>query len=133
MNYNFVRKAVILNYGESNSSIADYLLECAVELAQNNHLEDAFRICKDALVFVKYTGVDYRMIYVLGLLCEICLNSNKNRMAYDIFLTGVFLIEEGRKRKMDQGSYQEDIDAFLDLKIRIDSKDNEEPFDFDSL
>lgn len=71
MNYNAINESIINEFGDSNSTIVNYLFEQAVDLAQNEKLEEAIEICQDALVFCKYSNIGYEIIYLLGLLSEI--------------------------------------------------------------
>lgn len=120
MNYNAINESIINEFGDSNSTIVNYLFEQAVDLAQNEKLEEAIEICQDALVFCKYSNIGYEIIYLLGLLSEIYLNNNQLEIAENIFNLGMTLIKRGKEKNMDEGSYDKDIDSFLDLKIKID-------------
>lgn len=120
MNYNGINESIINEFGDSNSAIVNCLFEQAVELAQNEKLEEAIEICQDALIFCKYSNIGYEIIYLLGLLSEIYLNNNQLEIAENIFNLGMTLIKRGKEKNMDEGSYDKDIDSFLDLKIKID-------------
>lgn len=120
MNYNAINESIINEFGDSNSTIVNCLFEQAVELAENEKLEEAIEICQDALVFCKYSNIGYEIIYLLGLLSEIYLNNNQLEIAENIFNLGMTLIKRGKEKNMDEGSYDKDIDSFLDLKIKID-------------
>lgn len=121
MDYNTLRKTVIHSYGEHNSSMVCYLFEQAVELANNGQLDEASMVCRDTLVFWKYSKVGYEIIYLLGLLCTIYLNNDQLNMAEQIFKTGVGFIQDSRDMRIDSDGFDEDINAFLDLKIDIDN------------
>lgn len=108
-------------YGKVNPSIVESLFEQAVETANNGELDEAIEICNDAIVFYKYSTIGYEIICLLGLLSEIYLNNDQKEMAERVFRLGMTLIEDGKRNKLDLGSYNEDIDAFLDLKIKIDT------------
>lgn len=108
-------------YGKVNPSIVESLFEQAVEAANNGELDEAIEICNDAIVFYKYSTIGYEIICLLGLLSEIYLNNDQKEMAERVFRLGMTLIEDGKRNKLDLGSYNEDIDAFLDLKIKIDT------------
>lgn len=120
MDYNATKEIIINEFGVSNSYIVSRLFEQAVELAQNEQLEEATEICQDALVFCKYSNIGYEIIYLLGLLSEIYLNYNQIKMAKEIFNLGITLIQKDKEKNLDSGSYNVDIDMFLDLKIKID-------------
>lgn len=121
MDYNTIRAAVTNSYGEYNSSMVTYLFEQATELANNGQLDEASAVCRDALVFWKYSKIGYEIIYLLGLLCTIYLNNDQPKMAEHIFNTRVGFIQDSRDAGVDSDSFDEDIDAFLDLKIVIDN------------
>lgn len=120
MDYNTIRAAVTHSYGEYNSSMVTYLFERATELANNGQLDEASAVCRDALVFWKYSKIGYAIIYLLGLLCTIYLNNNQPKMAEHIFNTGVGFIQDSKDAGVDSDSFDNDINAFLDLKIEID-------------
>ncbi len=127
MNYNAINESIINEFGDSNSAIVNCLFEQAVELAQNEKLEEAIEICQDALIFCKYSNIGYEIIYLLGLLSEIYLNNNQLAIAEKTFNLGMTVIKRSKEKNMDGGSYDKDIDSFLDLKIKIDKvhKNNE--------
>jgi hypothetical protein len=124
MEYNTFRQTIINEHGEFYSAMVDMFFTQAVEFAKKGQLEDATEVCNDALVFAKYSDVGYAVIYLLGLLCEVYLNNEQPKFAEDIFKIGVEIIHEGKKTGADQGTYSNDMDAFLDLKIRIDESLN---------
>ena len=109
-------------YGMINPSIVESLFELAVEAANNGELDEAIEICNDAIVLYKYSTIGYEIICLLGLLSEIYLDNNQKEMAENIFRLGMTLIERGKMNNVDLGSYNEDIDSFLDLKIKIDMR-----------
>ncbi len=127
MNYNGINESIINEFGDSNSAIVNCLFEQAVELAQNEKLEEAIEICQDALIFCKYSNIGYETIYLVGLLSEIYLNNNQLAIAEKTFNLGMTVIKRSKEKNMDGGSYDKDIDSFLDLKIKIDKvhKNNE--------
>ena len=47
-------------------------------------------------------------------------DNNQLKETTEIFNIGIELIREGKGVGADDGSYSEDIDRFLDLKIKID-------------
>lgn len=120
MNYNAINESIINEFGDSNSAIVNCLFEQAVELAQNEKLEEAIEICQDALIFCKYSNIGYEIIYLLGLLSEIYLNNKQLAIAEKTFNLGMTVIKRGKEKNMDEGSYDKDIDSSLDLKIKID-------------
>lgn len=120
MGKNKYTKIIADQYGKVNSSIVESMFQLAVEAAKNDELDDAIVICNDAIVFYKYSSIGYEIIYLLGLLSQIYLDNNQKEMAEKIFRLGMNLIEDGKRKNMDLGSYNKDIDAFLDLKIQID-------------
>ncbi|MDL2283481.1 hypothetical protein LJB94_03100 [Odoribacter sp. OttesenSCG-928-G04] len=119
MNYNTLRTTIIARFGELNSSMIDYLFEQAVEFANKGQLDEASAICRDTLVFSKYSKVGYRIIYLLGLLCTIYINNDQPEMAESIFTTGMMFIQDSKDAGVAPGSFTDDINSFLDLKIEI--------------
>jgi hypothetical protein len=120
MDYNTFRQTIIRQHGEFYVAMVDLFFTQAVKFAKNGQLDEAAEVCRDALVFAKYSDIGYAVIYLLGMLCEVYLNNEQPEYAENIFKMGVEIIREGKKTGADQGTYSNDIDAFLDLKIQID-------------
>lgn len=120
MNYENFITLIRCDYGKRCSAIVTSLFEAAVEFAEKGELETAMKIASDAIVLMKYSDIGYESIYLLGFFCQLCIDTQKYEMANRFFLYGMKLIEEAKKNKaVDIREYQNDIDNFLDLKLKL--------------
>jgi hypothetical protein len=74
----------------------------------------------DALVLTKYSNAGYAILYLLGMLCQAYLDSDKPEIADNYFRYGMNMIDENNNENSD--TYTNDINSFLDLKIIIDDE-----------
>ena len=120
MHYENFRQEIIEKHGELFSAHLENFFTKAVELATNEHYEDAILVGNDAMVFAKYSGVGYEILYLIGMLCQAHLDNGHSETAEKYFKFGMEIIEGNKK--LNTGTYEEDINSFLDLKIVIDSE-----------
>ncbi len=120
MSYESFRQEIIEKHGELFSAHLEHFFTKAVELASNENYEEAIIVGNDAMVFAKYSGVGYEILYLIGMLCQVHLDNGHPDTAEKYFKFGMEIIEENKKMNTD--TYEEDINSFLDLKIVIDSE-----------
>jgi hypothetical protein len=58
---------------------------------------------------------------LVGLLCQASLDNGQLQSAKNFFSLGMEIIQIGESIGENKESYENDMDAFLDLKVRIDS------------
>jgi len=113
-NYDNFRRMVIAQSNNDLEKYVEFFFENAMKFAMNEDFDTAFKIAKDSLLLASYTDIGYRVVYILGGLCELCIDKNEFECANQLFLIGMEILDE---KEVD---YDEDVNRFLDLKIRID-------------
>lgn len=120
MDYKTFRTSIIKQDGEFYAQRLEQFFSAAVDLAQNKKFDAAIIIGNDALTLAKYSNVGYEILYLIGMLCQACLENNQPDTANDFFKEGMSIIEQGENENKD--TYADDINSFLDLKIAIDEE-----------
>ena len=114
-NYDNFRK-MVANLSTNNlENYVELFFENAMKLAMNNDIDTAFKIAKDSLLIASYTNIEYRVVYIIGALCELCCDKNEFESADQLFRCGIEYLDE------NDNDYPDDVDKFLDMKIRIDN------------
>ena len=113
-NYDNFRRLVVAQSNNDLEKYVEFFFENAMKFAMNEDFDTAFKIAKDSLLLASYTDIGYRVVYILGGLCELCIDKNEFECANQLFLIGMEILDE---KEVD---YDEDVNRFLDLKIRID-------------
>lgn len=120
MDYKTFRATIIKQDGEFYSQRLEQFFSAAVELAQNEKLDEALIIGNDALTLAKYSNAGYEILYLIGMLCQAYMENDKPETANDFFKKGMTIIEQGKNENWD--THEDDINSFLDLKIIIDEE-----------
>jgi hypothetical protein len=120
MNYKEFRQDIINKNGDLFSAQLEQFFTKAVDLAKNEKFDEALIVGNDALVLAKYSNAGYAILYLLGLLCQVYLDSDKPELADKYFRYGMNMIDENKNENSD--TYTDDINSFLDLKIIIDDE-----------
>ena len=68
----------------------------------------------DALILVKYSNIGYPVVYLIGMICQACLDNNQPELADKFFKCGMKILDE------NDSTYEDDINQFLDLKSIIE-------------
>lgn len=118
MSYNSFRNDIIQKDGSFYTERLEQFFTKAVDLAQNERYEEAITVGDDALVLAKYSNAGYAVLYLIGMLCQAYLESEKPEVANKYFMVGMEIISENKEENKD--TYSDDINSFLDLKILID-------------
>ena len=123
MPYNKFRREIISKEGADYSARLEQFFAKAtkaVKLANYGRHDEALKVGSDALVFAKYSDAGYAILHLLGMLCQSYVDNHRPDMAESLFKHGMKMIEDGESENKD--TYQDDINSFLDLKIRIDNE-----------
>jgi hypothetical protein len=120
MNYKEFQQDIINKNGDLFTAQLEQFFTKAVDLAQNEKYDEALIIGNDALVLAKYSNAGYALLYLLGMLCQAYLDSDKPELADKYFRHGMNMIDENKNENSD--TYTNDINSFLDLKIIIDNE-----------
>jgi len=110
------KKAIKAQYGEFYLKQFDLFFEEAIRLADKGKFKESLKVGKDAFILSKYTDISYEKIYLVGMLCQAYLDNKQPEMANVFFRLGMQMIDENHIK------YSEDINAFLDIKILIDTQ-----------
>jgi hypothetical protein len=120
MNYKEFQQDIINKNGDLFTAQLEQFFTKAVDLAQNEKYDEALIVGNDALVLAKYSNAGYAILYLLGMLCQAYLDSDKPELADKYFRYGMNMIDENKNENSD--TYTNDINSFLDLKIIIDNE-----------
>jgi len=120
MSYNSFRNDIIQKDGSFYTERLEHFFTKAVDLAQKEKYDEALIVGNDALVIAKYSNAGYAILYLLGMLCQVYLDSDQPEIADKYFRYGMNLIDENKNENTD--TYSNDINSFLDLKIIIDDE-----------
>ncbi|GHT78294.1 hypothetical protein AGMMS50262_20760 [Bacteroidia bacterium] len=120
MDYSTFRQSIVQQQGKLFSRIVEVLFEQAVKFADSGQIEDALAVGNDALTFAKYSDAGYANLYLVGLLCQASLDNGQLQSAKNFFRLGMEIIQIGEQEE----SYENDMDAFLDLKVRMDREND---------
>lgn len=120
MSYKEFQQDIINKNGDLFTAQLEQFFTKAVDLAQNEKYDEALMVGNDALVFAKYSNAGYAILYLLGMLCQAYLESDKPELADKYFRYGMNMIDENKNENSD--TYTNDINSFLDLKIIIDDE-----------
>lgn len=112
-NKEFKNKIIEL-YGNFYSEQIDFFFEEAIRLAKEGNYTSAIKVGKDAFILSKYANFTYEKIYLIGLLCHAYLDNKQPEIADVFFKLGMQMIDE------NDINFNDDINAFLDIKILID-------------
>ncbi|MDR0864044.1 MAG: hypothetical protein LBO74_03815 [Candidatus Symbiothrix sp.] len=123
-NYSTFRQSIVQQQGKLFSRIVEALFEQAIEFAGNEQIEDALAVGNDALTFAKYSDAGYANLYLVGLLCQASLDNRQLQSAKNCVSLGMEIIQIGESLGENKESYENDMDAFLDLKVRMDKKND---------
>jgi len=116
MNYLDYQKEIQKKFGDHFAEIVELFFIKATEFAKEKKFEDAIILANDVLVFAKYSNVDYALLYIIGMICQLYLDNNQPELSEEFFIKGMKIIKES------DINYNRDINSFLDLKILIDRK-----------
>jgi len=119
MNYIDYQKEIKKKHGGHFAEIVELFFTKATEFAEDDKFGDAIQLANDLLIFAKYSNVDYALLYIIGMTCQLYLDNNQPELSEEFFKRGMEIIKES------DIDYDRDINSFLDLKILIDSKMNE--------
>jgi hypothetical protein len=122
MDYKTFRISIVQQHGPLFFKIVEMLLKQATEFANNGQIEDAFEIGKDMMCFAKYSNAGYGNLYVIGMLCQLYIDKGERQKAQEAFEAGMKMIAHARELGYDNENYDWDVNAFLDLKIRINKE-----------
>lgn len=114
MTYEDFRQSIIAEEGDFFDLIVFDFLTQATKFAEAEKYEEAVILANDALVMAKYADVGYRIVYLIGMLCQTYLQNNQPEMADKYFNYAMLILD-----KNDSG-YDEDMNKFLDLKALIE-------------
>ncbi|MEI6123061.1 MAG: hypothetical protein WCQ95_05465 [Bacteroidota bacterium] len=120
MNYKEFQQDIIDKNGDLFAAQLEQFFTKAVDFAQNEKYDEALIVGNDALVLAKYSNAGYAILYLLGMLCQVYLDSDKPEIADKYFRYGMNMIDENKNENAD--TYHNDINSFLDLKIIIDDE-----------
>lgn len=120
----------ILNHDDNNagralsrkavSDICGSVFEDAVSLACAGQQEAAIFRMERIFSVLPLSNIGYEVIAMFGFYCQLCIDTKQYDKAEQVFKIGIELIEEEREKVQDSDSYEEDINNFLDLKIKLD-------------
>lgn len=113
-NYDRFRKTIASQSDNNLENYVEIFFTEAMKQALNKDFDTALKIARDALLIASYTNIGYELVYIIGGLCEICIDKNDFNCANELFKYGMEILDE------NDTDYPEDVDRFLDLKIRID-------------
>ena len=113
MNYKLFQQSVIEKHGGFYAEQVELFFTQAVEFALEGNFSEAAKLGNDALLISEFSNVGYRVLYLIGMLCEAYLDNNEPELANDLFNYGMEIIDNG------DDTYDRDLNQFLDLKIRI--------------
>ena len=113
MNFQSFKESVIDKHGEFYAEQIDLFFNQAVEFAIEGNFTEAVKLGNDALIIAKFSNIGYRVIYLIGMLCETYLDNDEPELANELFTYGMEIIDNG------DDTYERDLNQFLDLKIRI--------------
>lgn len=102
------------------SEVCADMFENAVALACAGQQETAILRMEMLFPVLFQSDIGYEVIDLLGFYCQLCMDTEQYDKAKQIFKKGMELIAEGKRLGLNFDSYEEDINAFLDLKIEID-------------
>ena len=119
MKYIDYQKEIQKKHGEHFAEIVELFFTKATEFAVEEKFEDAIQLANDVLIFAKYSNVNYALLYIIGMTCQLYLDNNQPELSEEFFKRGMEIIKE------NDIDYDRDINSFLDLKVLIDSKMNE--------
>jgi hypothetical protein len=120
MDYKEFKTSIIKQDGEFYAQQLEHFFSVAVEVAESGKYDEAIIIANDALTLAKYSDVDYEILYLIGMLCQVYLDNDQPELANDFFNKGMQIIEQGESENQDTNA--EDINSFLDLKIIIEEE-----------
>lgn len=104
------------------SEVCTNMFENAVALACAGQQETAILRMEVLFPILFQLDIGYEAIDMLGFYCQLCMDTEQHDKAKQIFKKGMELIAEGKRLGLNFDSYEEDINAFLDLKIEIDKR-----------
>ena len=114
MNYKDYQKEIQIKYGSHFAEIIDLLFTKTTEFAKKGKFDDAIQLANDILVFARYSNVDYALLYILGMICQLYIDNNQPELSDIFFKRAIKLIKES------DINYNKDINNLLDLKIMIE-------------
>lgn len=104
---------------ETVSNVCGSVFEDAVALACAGQQEAALFRMERIFSVLPQSNIGYEVIAMFGFYCQLCIDTEQYDKAEQIFKTGMKLIAEERKTVRNSDSYEEDINNFLDLKMRF--------------
>lgn len=116
MKYIDYQKRIQKNYGDHFAEIVELFFTKATEFAEEGQIEDAIKLVNDVLIFAKYSNVNYALLYIVGMTCQLYLDNNQPELSEEFFIRGMKIIKES------DIDYDRDINNFLDLKSLIDKE-----------